>query len=211
MAEELERKYLNVSADTLRPRLAALGASLVAPAHFETNIIYDRADCELTARRRLLRLRTREWSKRTDARLTYKEPLPDVMVAGRPAKRREEYELGIDDPGTLHTILLKLGFKELFRYEKVRESWSLCGAHVDMDRLPFMDCVEIEGAAPLLGRLESLLGLDTCPMSTNSYHVLHLEWLAAQHLPGQDGFVFDEATRTALRASLSLADLPPNL
>ncbi len=206
MPEELERKYLGVSRDELRPRLQALGAVPLHGPHFEANVMFDRPDGSLRAAREILRLRTREWPGRVDARLTFKAPLPDAMVDGRPAKRREELELGVDDPACMHAMLLRLGYVEKARYEKVRESWTLDGAHVDMDELPFMHCVEIEAPAPLMERLERRLGLDLRETSANSYHVLYLDWLSRRRLPPQDSFVFDGETRRRLRLSLSLAE-----
>ncbi|MDO5536602.1 MAG: class IV adenylate cyclase [Desulfovibrionaceae bacterium] len=210
MAEELERKYLDVRRDDLRPRLAALGAKPAEAPHFEANVLYDLPDGALRARHELLRIRTREWADHADCRLTFKAPLPDMLVAGRPVKRREEIELGVDDARAMREILLRLGYRELARYEKVRESWTCGGAHVDMDELPFMHCVEIEASAPVLEKLERRLGLDTSPVSANSYHVLYLDWLAARNLPRQDSFVFDRAERARLRAELGLGTDDPS-
>ncbi len=206
MAEELERKYLDAAADEVRPRLIALGASPLHGPHFESNVLYDRPDLSLRGRREILRLRTREWPDHVDARLTFKAPLPDALIDGRPAKRREELETGVGDPACMHAVLLKLGYVEVARYEKVRESWTLDGAHVDMDQLPFMRCVEIEASAALLARMEHVLGLDLHVTSANSYHVLYLDWLARHQLPRQDSFVFERETRRRLRRSLSLAE-----
>ena len=203
MSEELERKYLGVHRDTLRPLLQALGATPCHGAHFEANTVYDR-DGELYARLELLRLRTREWPDHADVRLTFKRPLPDLVLATGTAKRREETELGLEDAQKMDLILQALGYRPVGRYEKVRESWTLGAASIDMDELPFGHFVEIEAPEADLVRVEAALHLDKCPASAKSYHVLHQEWLAGHHLPARTSFVFTDERRAELRAALGL-------
>ncbi|MBR5049723.1 MAG: class IV adenylate cyclase, partial [Desulfovibrio sp.] len=159
---------------------------------------------ELVAGRRLLRLRTREWPDRSDARLTYKAPLPDVAVAGRMAKRREETEIGVSSARDAGKILLALGYRPVAYYEKVRESWLLEGAHVDMDELPFMDVVEIEGSEAQIARLEKLLGLDKKPSSAKSYYGLYTDWLAERGRGPETSFAFSAERKASLRKALGL-------
>lgn len=204
MSLELERKYLGVTRGELRPRLIALGAAPVGPAHFESNTVYDTADGALEAGRRLLRLRVREWPGGQDARLTYKEPLPDLMVDGRPVKRREEVELGVDDPAAMDRVLRSLGYHPAGRYEKVRESWTLDGAHVDMDELCFGHVVEIEAGEEALAALEERLSLDKAPISANSYYSLYAAWALERGIDPGDSFVFTAEERAAARRGLGL-------
>ncbi|MBR6467124.1 MAG: class IV adenylate cyclase [Desulfovibrio sp.] len=204
MAKEVERKYLGVARGELRPLLEALGAEPQGGAHFESNIVYDNEQGELVAGRRLLRLRTREWPDRSDARLTYKAPLPDVAVAGRMAKRREETEIGVSSARDAGKILLALGYRPVASYEKVRESWLLEGAHVDMDELPFMDVVEIEGSEAQIARLEKLLGLDKKPSSAKSYYGLYTDWLAERGRGPETSFAFSAERKASLRKALGL-------
>lgn len=204
MAKEVERKYLGVARGELRPLLESLGAKPQGGAHFESNIVYDNEQGELVAGRRLLRLRTREWPDRSDARLTYKAPLPDVAVAGRMAKRREETEIGVSSARDAGKILLALGYRPVASYEKVRESWLLEGAHVDMDELPFMDVVEIEGSEAQIARLEKLLGLDKKPSSAKSYYGLYTDWLAERGRGPETSFAFSAERKASLRKALGL-------
>ncbi|MCR5169770.1 MAG: class IV adenylate cyclase [Desulfovibrio sp.] len=204
MAKEVERKYLGVARGELRPLLESLGAEPQGGAHFESNIVYDNEQGELVAGRRLLRLRTREWPDRSDARLTYKAPLPDVAVAGRMAKRREETEIGVSSARDAGKILLALGYRPVASYEKVRESWLLEGAHVDMDELPFMDVVEIEGSEAQIARLEKLLGLDKKPSSAKSYYGLYTDWLAERGRGPETSFAFSAERKASLRKALGL-------
>ena len=204
MAKELERKYLGVARGELRPVLESLGAVPQGGAHFESNTVYDNVKGELAAGRRLLRLRTREWPGRGDARLTYKAPLPDAVVAGRAAKRREETEIGVSSAADAEKILIALGYRPVASYEKVRESWMLEGAHVDMDELPFMDVVEIEGSEAQIARLEQLLGLDKKPSSAKSYYGLYTDWLAERGRGPETSFAFSAERKAFLREALGL-------
>ena len=97
MSSEIERKYLWVTRDALRGRVEALGGIPQGGAHFESNRLYDDTEGSLTRTDRLLRLRTREWPEKSDCRLTFKSPLPPVIVGGRPVKCRDEVEIGVDD------------------------------------------------------------------------------------------------------------------
>lgn len=204
MAEELERKYLDVKADDLRPRLEALGATLLYAPHFESNTLYDSPDGSLTAKRELLRLRTREWADHKESLLTFKIPLPDVLVGSGPVKRREETELAVEDAEGMARIFGYLGYFPRAVYEKVRESWTFEGAHIDMDTLPFMHCVEVEAKADLLQTLEERLGLDDSHASAQSYHIIHREWLAAHGMPHQEGFRFPPGRRLEIRRKLGV-------
>lgn len=209
MGVEIERKYIGVSRDELRPRLVALGAVPAKGAHFESNVLYDDAAGSLEAGRRLLRLRVREWPGRRDCRLTYKEPLPDAMVEGRPVKRRREIELGVDDPAAMGQLLEGLGYRPCGRYEKVRESWILDGAHVEMDELVFGDVVEIEGTAEQIADLEHRLALDNLPVSANSYHELYRDWALSRGQEPGDSFAFPDERRAGIRKGLGLDHCTP--
>lgn len=204
MSSEIERKYLWVSRHDLRGRAEELGGVPQGGPHFESNRLYDDAAGSLFADGRLLRLRTREWKDKSDARLTFKKPLPPVMVSGRPVKCRDEVEIGVDDPKGMERILHELGYRETGGYEKVRESYVLDGAHLDMDELPFGNVVEIEADPAAMAELEKALGLDKCPTSAKSYYELFMEWLAVKGRKPEKLCVFDEETRRKLRLSLGL-------
>ncbi len=209
MPEEIERKYLNAASPDVRPLLVELGAKPFGGPHFESNILYDLPDGSLRAQSHLLRLRTRRWKDKADARLTFKAEPKMLMLGGTPVKRREELELGVDDAKTMHAVLLRLGYRETARYEKVRESWHLADSHgaevhVDMDRLPFMHCVEIEAPLESFQEMEEALHLAGCPVSAASYHTLYCEFLAGKGLPAAASFVFDGKARAGICAELGI-------
>lgn len=113
-------------------------------------------------------------------------------------------EIGVDDPDGMARILGLLGYRVIGGYEKIRESYLIGGAHIDMDELPFGSVVEIEAGPERIAELEKALGLDKCPTSAKSYYELFLEWLAERGRKAESLCVFDEETRGKLRQSLGL-------
>ena len=120
------------------------------------------------------------------------------------AKRREETEIGVSSAQDAEKILICLGYRPVAFYEKVRESWLLEGAHVDMDELPFMDVVEIEGSEAQIARLEKLLGLDKQPSSAKSYYGLYTDWLAERGRAPETSLAFSAERKDSLRKALGL-------
>lgn len=206
MACEIERKYLEVDFDELRAKLESVGASPAGGPHFESNLVFDTAGGTLAGAKKLLRLRTREWPDHKDVRLTFKRPLEEILVAGRPVKCRDETEIGVDSAQGMQAILLGLGFRVAARYEKIRETYLCQGAHVEMDLLPFGNVVEIEGSVELIAHLESLLGLDKVPTSAKSYFMLYQDSLKEEKRDVQKSFVFLPDARIRLRARLGLTE-----
>lgn len=203
MSCEVERKYLDVDFSRLRERLTAHNARSEG-VHFERNILFDKQD-ELLGSRRLLRLRSRQWADHEDHILTLKLP---PVAARTPAeagfKIREERECRVEDRQTMQGILEGLDYLPAARYEKFRESWQMDGVHIDMDILPFLQVVELEGEAEHIRDIEVLLELDKQPTSADSYHILHKRWRAEQGLPPERSFVFSPSQAAQWRAALHL-------
>ena len=202
MALEVERKFLDVKLDTLRRRLAAEGA-LCLGAHFESNTVFDAQGRSLIASGCLLRLRSQEWATRISHVLTLKLPA-EVPAGSGQYKVREEREVEVADAPAMQHILEGLGYSATARYEKVREPWHLDGVEVELDVLPFMEAVELEGEPGAIEAVQRRLGLDKTAMSTKNYHELHQEWLQRNNLPVRLSFVFSEAQRKAWRQQLGL-------
>ena len=202
MALEVERKFLDVKLDTLRRRLAAEGA-LCLGAHFESNTVFDAQGRSLIASGCLLRLRSQEWATRISHVLTLKLPA-EVPAGSGQYKVREEREVEVADAPAMQHILEGLGYSATARYEKVREPWHLDGVEVELDVLPFMEAVELEGEPGAIEAVQRRLGLDKTAMSTKNYHELHQEWLQRNNLPARLSFVFSEAQRKAWRQQLGL-------
>lgn len=210
MALEVERKFLDVKLDTLRRRLVAEGARSLG-MHFESNTVFEAQDGSLMASGRLLRLRSQEWATRFRHVLTLKLPVEVPAGAGQ-YKVRDEREVEVADASAMQLILEGLGYSAVARYEKVREPWRLDGVEVELDVLPFMEAVELEGEPGAIEAAQRRLGLDKMAMSTKNYHELHQEWLQRNNLPARRSFVFSEAQRKAWRQQLGLGQenaVPP--
>lgn len=210
MALEVERKFLDVKLDTLRRRLVAERARSLG-AHFESNTVFEAQDGSLMASGRLLRLRSQEWATRFRHVLTLKLPVEVPAGAGQ-YKVRDEREVEVADASAMQLILEGLGYSAVARYEKVREPWRLDGVEVELDVLPFMEAVELEGEPGAIETAQRRLGLDKMAMSTKNYHELHQEWLQRNNLPARRSFVFSEAQRKAWRQQLGLGQenaVPP--
>ncbi len=190
MTHEIERKYFPVSLTTVRHTLERNSARLVQ-RHCEANLVFDTPDGSLLRQDSLLRLR-----KGGRAVLTCKRPLPPEALATLPPgyKAREELETEVADFTATRGILEALGYVVTRRYEKLRETWRLEGCLVCLDRLPFMDCVELEGPVEAVRRCEELLGLEPGPDADASYHALYRRHREAAGLPTEGDLVFGPGT-----------------
>ncbi len=151
MDQEIEAKYRLDDHASFRARLAAAGARRLSRV-FEVNRLFDAADHRLRTADCGLRVRTcrsLDNDQQVSATLTYKGP----RAAGE-LKVREELETTVTDPSAVATILQRLGFDEVVRYEKRRETWRLDDCEVCLDELPQLGWfVEIEG--PSVGAVEA--------------------------------------------------------
>lgn len=134
---EIEVKFRVDDVARVRARLEGLGATSEGEVG-EINFRYDDSSGRLMAARCLLRLR-----RDRRALLTFKRPRPDH---GREFKVYDEYEVVVEDFDGMHLILTALGFERVQTYEKRREVFALSGVLVCIDRLPYGDFIEIEGA-----------------------------------------------------------------
>jgi adenylate cyclase class IV len=210
MPIETERKYLEVDFPKLRMRLSSCGA-VCQGVHFEANLVLDAPDRHLLARGCLLRLRLQRWADRSRSLLTLKLPLA-AAGAAEGCKAMDERELEIQGVEPMRAVLEGLGYGVMARYEKVRETWQVSGAQVELDELPFCDVVEVTatggGGSGDVDAAARTLGLDRQPASVQNYHQLHQQWLVAQGLPVRASFVFDGRRRGELEGRLGFA-LPP--
>ncbi|MCG6964412.1 MAG: class IV adenylate cyclase [Acidobacteria bacterium] len=149
---EQELKIPVADLGEVRRRLGAVGASCTSSARLEINVLFDNAAGELTASRRVLRLRYAGGSWL----LTLKGP-PIYRGA---VKEREELETRVDDGEVVTAVLDRLGFRPSMRYEKERETWQLGEVEVALDHTPMGEFVEIEGPVEHLEDAAYRLGLD---------------------------------------------------
>ena len=147
---EVEIKFWVPDTAELRERILSLGAHGGEPVP-ETNIRFENAGETLIRKRCLLRLR-----KDTDVTLTFKSP-PAQDIPGFKAHR--ELEVRVSDFDLMQRILNAIGFHPAQTYQKIRQVFSLDGAQLCLDRLPFGDFLEIEGEPATIRRLAGRIGL----------------------------------------------------
>ncbi|MFH1748794.1 MAG: class IV adenylate cyclase [Planctomycetota bacterium] len=168
MNREIEVKFRLADPADLRQLLVKCGAERLDFVH-EINHILDTPKRRLLSAGRGLRIRT--WRSLDDAErhgaiLTFKGP----RAAGE-FKSRTEYETELLDADTALAILDRIGFHEVIRYEKRRETWRLGDCEVVLDELPRLGWfVEIEG--PTTDAIQSVrqrLNLADTPVVAETY------------------------------------------
>ena len=158
--QEVEVKLYTPDLDAVKQALQAAGATLVKPRVFEWNLRYDSAAGSLTAAGIVLRLRQDEAVK-----LTYKA---DASIE-RGIVSRFEAEVEVADFKTMDVILRRLGYEVALIYEKYRTTYTLEGAEIVLDELPFGNFTEIEGDAATIERVVAMLALGGERRMTGSY------------------------------------------
>ncbi|MCY4062347.1 MAG: class IV adenylate cyclase [Chloroflexi bacterium] len=158
--QEVEVKLHTPDLEAVKRALEAAGATLDKPRVFERNVRYDSADGSLTAAGIVLRLRQDEAVK-----LTYKA---DASVE-RGIVSRFEAEVEVSDLEMMDVILRRLGYAVALVYQKFRTTYTLDGAEIVLDELPFGSFTEIESDAATIERVAGRLGLAGARRMTGSY------------------------------------------
>lgn len=154
-----------------RRLLRAAGFTVSRRRVFESNLIFDTPGLTLRNAGAVLRVR----KAGAVSTVTYK---------GRPAvskhKNREELELEISDQATMSSIIDRLGFSPVFRYEKYRTEFRQArGAGIAMlDETPVGVYVELEGSPRWIDRTALQMGFTEQDYIVHSYARLYLEWCA---------------------------------
>ena len=168
---EIKLRYRGTPEDARR-LIEQRGYRLIEPRTLESDQLFDRAGAELRSADKLLRLR------RAGARafLTFKGP-----GTRERHKSREEIELEIPDPGTLTSILARLGYSAVFRYEKYRTKLAAPGEPgiVTLDETPMGVFLELEGPAVWIDQAAERLAFTPADYLTSSYASLHREYRRA--------------------------------
>lgn len=169
---ETEIKLAVENPKDLRRRLTEQGFRPTMARHFESNILFDFPDLRLRKLRCLVRLRYMG----NQALLTYK----GTPLQSRDYKIRPEFETLVDDGHRLHEILLHLGLKEMFSYEKYRTIYAprgkgnvLDGPHLVYDETPVGNFIELEGSQRWIDEVARQLGYKRKDYIKESYAALY--------------------------------------
>ena len=176
--EEVEVKFLIKALPAMRQRLVALGATLSTPRTYEENLLFDTPDAQFRPQGRLLRLRR---DRRN--RITYKEPATHDDLD---FKIMQEYAIEVSDFAQAHAILAKLGFVQVLRFEKYRETFTYQDAEIVLDEVPFGTFMEIEASPEDIRSLVTALGLDFATRLVSSYVDIFDAVCTTYHLPATD-------------------------
>src|SRR6185312_5181291 len=159
-------------------KLRQAGFHLVTRRTHEQNTLYDLEGSPLRQRGEILRLR----KYGSDWELTHKSK--GKNNAGK-HKTRIENQTKVADGPQMEAIILALGYKSLFRYEKFRATWSDGQGVVVLDETPIGNFGEIEGPARWIDRTARLLGIAPSGYITKSYGELFLEWKEQHQSPAE--------------------------
>ncbi len=163
---EIEVKIRVECLEPWREKLMRLEAVLEYPRVLERNLVFDTSRRRLKKRGILLRLRRLD----SGSILTIKMPVQNSSLY----KIREEIEAGVSDFANMEKILLGVGFKTFFVYEKYREVFKKKGIRVMLDETPIGNFLEIEGEPAAIDAMAAELGFSARDYITGSYHLLFL-------------------------------------
>ena len=186
MSQEVEIKFLVESVRALHAKLRAAGFRLATERTHEMNTLYDDEAQSLRARGELLRVR--KYGPRWI--LTHKSK----GAAGR-HKARTETETQVADGEKMQGILLALGLRPSFRYEKFRSEWTDGKGHVVVDETPIGNVSEIEGPPRWIDATARRLGVAREQYITDTYAQMFANWKL------QTGSTATEMTFTAIKGS----------
>lgn len=166
-SNEVEIKFAIPDVGELCARLKQSGFQLKTARTHEMNTLYDRLGQPLRRKGDLLRLRKygAEWL------LTHKSK----GIVGR-HKTRVETQTRVADGEKMEAILMALGYKPAFRYEKYRAEWSDGIGDVVVDETPIGNLGEIEGPPDWIDRTAQMLGIDPSQYITANYATLFFDW-----------------------------------
>ena len=178
MATETEIKLAVENIAKARRLLRAAGFRVSRRRIFEANTVFDRPGAPLRRAKTLLRLR--EAGRK--ATVTYKgPPLPSRH------KSREEIESEVTGPREFRTILDRLGFHPVWRYEKYRTEYQLVSGAgtATLDDTPIGVYIELEGGARWIDRMARTMGFSALDYNTRSYAQLYVEYCQSRGIqPG---------------------------
>jgi adenylate cyclase class 2 len=188
---EMEVKFFLNDPASFEQRLRSIGASLIQPRTFETNLRFDTPDLSLTKNHQVLRLRQEQ-----EIYLTYKGP----SQPGKAVAVRQEIEIKVSDFASTQALIEALGYHINVRYEKWRAKYQLENLEIDLDEMPFGSFVEIEGDnAQRIEQMALSLSLVWSNRVNDSYIMLFDHVKQSLHMDCHD-LVFSEFKNCKIRA-----------
>ena len=183
---EVEIKLSLPSAAHGRRLLRQAGFRVIRRRVYEDNLVFDTPQGRLRSGNLLLRLRVAGCV----ATLTFKGP----PSKGR-YKSRIESETPVSDPAACREILHRLGFRQVYRYEKYRTEYLGLDEHgvVALDETPVGVFLELEGSPSWIDSTARLLGFVRKSYISESYIALYLSGRRRLGLPLR-AMVFPRAT-----------------
>lgn len=166
---EVEIKLAVENTAAARRMLRGAGFRVARRRLFEANTVFDTAVRQLRSARCLLRVR----EAGGEVKLTFKGP-----AEPGPHKSREELETDVGSARIVNTLLERLGFGPVFRYEKYRTEFRQQGRSgvATLDETPIGVYVELEGNPAWIDRTARRLGVPPDRYITASYGTLYLDW-----------------------------------
>ena len=154
----------------LQASLERSGFRLHVSRQFESNSLYDTSDQTLRRKGAILRLR----QCGENSVITWKEPAEEG-----PFKSRVELETTLGSLDTMRQILERLGYRQVFRYEKFRTEYVETGdpdtGVLTIDETPIGNFLELEGPGEWIDRNAQQLGFSRKDYILLSYGKLYLE------------------------------------
>ena len=169
LLRETEIKLSLASADQGRRLLRHAGFRVHRRRVHEQNVVFDTPDQALRSRGELLRLR----NSGGRAILTFKG-----RATARKHKSRVELETAVADSEMMRAILLSLGLKPHFWYEKYRTEYWTEGSPglATLDETPIGVFLELEGEPAWIDQAATSMGFTQASYITYSYGELYVSF-----------------------------------
>ncbi len=153
----------------IQERLASNGFAISKPRVFESNTVLDTVDHRMRQSRELIRIRRVGES----AILTYK----GKPQAGK-HKSREELEVEVTDAAKMESIFSRLGYSQVFRYDKFRTEFQREGdpGTATLDETPIGLYLELEGTPEWIDSTAKQMNFTEEDYITQSYGSLYVEF-----------------------------------
>lgn len=165
--KEIEIKLPVDDIPKLISKIYSLGFDRIQKKLYEYNIVFDTPEGHLKKKNQLLRLR-----KIGDISfITFKQPVPLNQDINQ-YKIREETEVSVSEFTKTQSILLNLGYRIFFIYEKYREIFCHDNILIMIDQTPIGDYIEIEGSPDDIDMISKELDFKKSQYIIESYYSL---------------------------------------